>query len=128
MTNGTSTRQVDHDAWQVCGSVFLTGEEASYTTVTPKHQLDPLHGGFGALELVGRYGELRVDTRTFTLKFADPTRSPHKATEWGVGLNWHLGRGFKLTANYERTNFEGGAKTGDKPSEIVVLTRLQAAY
>ena len=128
VTNGTSTHRVDHDAWQVSGSVFLTGEEASYTTVTPKRQLDPQNGGFGAIELAGRYGELRVDTATFTLKFADPTRSPHKASEWGVGLNWHLGRGFKLMANYERTNFEGGAKTGDKPSEIVVLGRFQAAY
>ena len=128
VTNGTSIQRVDHDAWQVSGSVFLTGEEASYTTVTPKRQLDPHNGGFGAIELAGRYGELRIDTRAFTLKFADPTRSPHKASEWGVGLNWHLGRGFKMMANYERTNFEGGAKTGDKPSEIVVLVRLQAAY
>jgi len=128
VTNGTSTQRVDHDAWQISGSVFLTGEEASYTTVTPRRQLDPHNGGFGAFELAARYGELRLDTKTFTLKFADPTRSPRKATEWGVGLNWHLGRGFKLMANYERTTFEGGAKTGDKPSEIVVLARVQAAY
>jgi hypothetical protein len=45
-----------------------------------------------------------------------------------VGLNWHLARNFKLMANYERTKFDGGAKAGDRPDEIVVLTRLQAAY
>jgi phosphate-selective porin OprO/OprP len=128
VTNGTSTQRVDHDAWQVSASVFLTGEDASYTTVTPKHQLDPAHGGFGAFELAARYGELRVDTAAFALKFADPTKSAHKAKEWGVGLNWHLARNFKLMANYEHTDFEGGAKGADRPTEIVVLTRLQAAY
>jgi phosphate-selective porin OprO/OprP len=128
ITNGTSTQRVDHDAWQVSGSVFLTGEEASYTTVTPKNQLDPEHGKFGAFELAGRFGQVRIDQATFDLKFADPTKSAKKATAWAVGLNWHLARNFKLMANYERTNFEGGAKTGDRPSEIVVLTRLQAAY
>ena len=48
--------------------------------------------------------------------------------EWGVGLNWHMARNFKLMANYEKTTFEGGARGADRPAEIVVLTRLQAAY
>jgi phosphate-selective porin OprO/OprP len=128
VTNGTSTERVDHTAWEVVASVFITGEEASFTTVTPKNQLDPEHGKFGAFEISGRIGQLRIDDDAFALGFADRNKSAAKADELGVGLNWHLARNFKLSANYERTRFEGGAKGGDKPTEIVVLTRLQAAY
>jgi phosphate-selective porin OprO/OprP len=120
--------RVDHQAWQVVGSFFVTGEEASYTTVTPKHQLDPKNRTIGAIELVARYGELHLDEGAFDNQFADPTKSARTARAWGVGLNWHLARNFKLMADYERTDFDGGGKAGDRPHEIVVLTRLQAAY
>jgi phosphate-selective porin OprO/OprP len=119
---------VNHDAWQVEASLFLTGEEASYGTVTPKHQLDPAHGGFGAFEVAGRVAQLRVDDAVFTLGFADRNASASRANEWGVGVNWHLARNFKLMANYVKTTFEGGARNADRPTEIVVMTRLQAAY
>jgi phosphate-selective porin OprO/OprP len=128
VSNGTSTQRMDHESWVVIGSVFVTGEDASYTTVTPKEQLNPAKGTFGALEVVGRYGELKLDPETFRLRFADTNASVGKAKAWAVGLNWHLGRGFKLMADYEKTDFEGGARGGARPSEIVVLTRLQAAY
>jgi phosphate-selective porin OprO/OprP len=120
---------VAHRGWQVVGSFFVTGEEATYGTVTPKNQLDPARGTFGALEIVARYGEARMDQAAFDHQFADPAKSAKAAREWGVGLNWHLARNFKLMADYDRTNFEGGAKNGgDRPHEIVVLTRFQAAH
>jgi phosphate-selective porin OprO/OprP len=122
------SERVDHQAWQVAGSFFITGEEASYTTVTPKNQLDPKKGTFGAVEVVARYGEVHIDRGAFDHQFADPAKSAKTARAWGVGLNWHLARNFKLMADYERTNFDGGAKSGDRPHEIVVLTRIQAAY
>jgi phosphate-selective porin OprO/OprP len=128
VSNGIATERVDHEAWVVAASVFVTGEDASYTTVTPKEQLDPARGGFGAIELVARYGVLKIDPTTFRQKFADPTTSASKASAWAIGLNWHLARNYKFMIDYERTNYDGGAKTGDKQSEIVVLSRLQAAY
>jgi phosphate-selective porin OprO/OprP len=127
-STAVAPQAVTHVAWQVVASVFLTGDEASFGTVTPKHQLDPARGTFGAFELAGRIGQLKIDAATFALKLADPTRSAEKAREWGVGLNWHLGRNFKWMLDYEHTAFDGGAKGADRPSEIVVLTRLQAAY
>jgi hypothetical protein len=39
-----------------------------------------------------------------------------------------MARSFKLMVDYEHTSFDGGSATGDKPSEILILTRLQAAY
>jgi len=124
---GTSTR-LNHESWQVVASFFLTGEEASAGTVTPKLPLDPRRFGTGAVELVARYGELRIDEDTFRLRMADPTKSARKATDWGVGANWHMARNFKLMLDYAHTSFDGGSATGDRPSEIVILTRLQAAY
>jgi phosphate-selective porin OprO/OprP len=124
----TGHARVDHKAWQVVGSFFITGEDASYSTVTPKHQLDPKNGTIGAIEVVARYGEVHIDDGAFERQFADPNRSARRARAWAVGLNWHLARNFKLMADYERTNFEGGGRGGDRPHEIVVLTRLQAAY
>jgi phosphate-selective porin OprO/OprP len=127
-TSSVAPQLVNHEAWQVEASLFVTGEEASYTTVTPKNQLDPGHGKFGALEVAGRVAQLRIDDAAFTLGFADRNASAAKAKEWAVGLNWHMARNFKLMANYVKTTFEGGAKGTDRPTEIVVLTRLQAAY
>jgi phosphate-selective porin OprO/OprP len=124
---GLSTR-LNHDAWQVTGSFFLTGEENSPTTVTPKNALDPRRLGFGAVELVARYGELRVDADAFRLKVADPVKSARKATNWGVGVNWHMARNVKVMVDFERTIFDGGSAAGDRPSEGLILTRLQAAY
>jgi len=125
----TGHARVAHRAWQVVGSFFVTGEDASYTTVTPKNQLDPKKGTIGAVEVVARYGELLIDDVAFERQYADPARSARSARAWGFGLNWHLARSFKLMADYERTNFEGGARGGgDRPHEIIVLTRFQAAY
>jgi phosphate-selective porin OprO and OprP len=128
VSSGAATSRVDHHAWQVVASVFLTGENASYTAVTPKGQLNPRNQTWGALELVARYGEMRLDNDAFALQFADITRSASKATDMGIGLNWHFARSFKFMINYERTNFQGGDSTGPRPAEIVVLSRLQAAY
>jgi phosphate-selective porin OprO/OprP len=128
VTNGVAIERVRHRAWQAVLSVFLTGEEASFGTVTPKNQLDPEHGKFGAIELAARIGQLSIDDTVFDLGFADRNRAAKKATELGFGVNWHLARNFKLMANYERTKFEGGARGGDRPTETVILTRLQAAY
>jgi phosphate-selective porin OprO and OprP len=124
---GQSTR-LHHEAWQVVGSFFITGEEASPGTVTPKRPLNPRTFGIGAVELVLRYGELRIDDDAFRLRVADITRSAKKAVNWGVGVNWHLARNFKWMMGYERTTFEGGGIAGHRTNEGVILTRLQAAY
>ncbi len=121
---GTLTDQIRNRAWQVMGGFFLTGEEAQYRgspfnpafALTPRHPFNPAAGGWGALEVVARYGELRIDPDAFStnptaggLRFADPTKSAQEAREWGVGLNWYLNRSVKLSLDYEQTVFDGGA-------------------
>ena len=42
-------------------SFFLTGEKAGFRSPAPRKPFDLKDGGFGAIELAGRYGELRID-------------------------------------------------------------------
>lgn len=114
------------EAWQATGSFALTGDIASYTGLAPRRPITG-DGGIGAVELVARYGELTLDDEAFPI-FADPTRSARKASEWAVGVNWHLERRIKLAANYIHANFDGGAATGDREDEDAILTRFQVAF
>lgn len=135
---------VDHirnTAWQIQGSVVLTGEKATYTGVTPAHPFDLSKGNWGAFELVGRYGDLRIDPSAFSsattaLRFVDPTKSAQEARQWGVGVNWYLNKNVKLVLNYEQTEFDGGAGTTVAPTynvqnrqiERILLTRAQFTF
>ncbi len=121
--------ELDHDAWQATLSWVLTGEDASYRGVArPSSPFNPGKGGWGAWELVGRYGELDVDDGAFPL-FADPAVSARGAQTWTVGVNWYLNSNLKLVANYLQTSFDGGAAGGaDRRDEKAVFTRLQVAF
>lgn len=119
--------KLEHKAWQVAGSFFLTGEKNSFRSVTPRKGFDPINGGFGAVELVARYGQIEFDRDAFP-RYADSTASVDEAKAFAVGLNWHLGRNVKIGVNYEETNFSGGAATGDRPDEKFVAARFQTAF
>ena len=67
------------------GSVFLTGEEASYGSVKPKSFFVPSAGHWGAFQLVARLQQLDLDDAVFSGGFADPTKSISRATAWGIG-------------------------------------------
>lgn len=83
---GSTHATLDNDAWQVAVSYVLTGENASYRSVSPARPFDLTKGTWGALELAARYGELNVDKKAFPF-FADPTRAARVAESWGLGLN-----------------------------------------
>ncbi len=127
--DGTATAgSVQHTAWQLAASYFLTGEENSFRAVTPQKPFNPSNGGWGALELAARVGQLDVDDDAFPL-FANPGTSATEATSWGVGLNWHLNRNVKVSLNYEETDFDGGGGSAFlNQGEIVVLTRAQVSF
>jgi phosphate-selective porin OprO/OprP len=121
---------LQNTAWQISGSWVLTGEDASYAGVTPRHPFDPLKGNWGALQLVGRYAELRVDPAAFPA-YADPGTSASSAKAWAAGLNWYLNRNVRVNASYSRTTFDGGTgakATVTKQPESVFFTRMQLAF
>jgi phosphate-selective porin OprO/OprP len=119
---------LENTAWQLTGSWVLTGEEASYRGVArPTHPFTPAAPGWGAFELVARYGELDIDDDAFPL-FADPATAASRISAWSVGLNWYLTRNLKLVANYTQAAFDGGAAGGDREDEKTVFTRAQLSF
>jgi phosphate-selective porin OprO and OprP len=119
--------ELEHTAWQTSGSFFLTGEKNSFRSPMPKRPFDLKEGGFGAIELVARYGELSLDEASFPT-YATITSSVQKARAAGVGINWHFTRAVKVSLDYERTTFTGGAATGDREAENAVIGRFQTAF
>ncbi len=124
--NGTHTADLDMNAWQVAGGLFLTGEQQRYRgspysplgAVTPRHPFKLGSGGWGAFEVVARYGDLHFDPNVFNIspasagaRFASPITSVQEAREWGVGVNWYLNRNIKISLDYDHTVFDGGAGT-----------------
>jgi phosphate-selective porin OprO/OprP len=124
---GGNLAALDHQAWQASASYFLTGEPAGFRSPAPRKPFDLQEGTWGALELVARYGELHIDDDAFPV-FANPANAASQATAVGVGVNWHLSRQIKVVVNYEHATFDGGAATGDRPSEHFVVTRFQHSF
>jgi phosphate-selective porin OprO/OprP len=111
-------------AWQVSGSWVLTGEDASYRGVTPRHAFEASRGSWGAFEIVARYNQLTIDRDAFPI-FAAPGSSSQASRALGGGVNWYLNTALKLSADYEHVRFTGGAPSGSRPDEHAFLTRVQ---
>ena len=125
---GSASDHLRNSAWQVAGSVVLTGENASFKGVTPRKPFNLKTHDWGALQLVGRYSGLRVDPEAFPT-FASINSSAQEAHDWGVGLNWYLNSNLKLVLDYDQTTFEGGAAGGkDRETEHVLFTRAQLSF
>jgi phosphate-selective porin OprO/OprP len=107
--------------------------------VQPKRPFAWGGGGWGAIELAARVGQLEVDEDLFA--DADPTtsagayfatiNSAQKIREWGVGINWHLNRNVKASVNYLNTDFQGGSKTRGEVTakdEDAIFARVQLSF
>jgi phosphate-selective porin OprO/OprP len=128
IVDATLTRSdtLDIRAWHAQFSWFITGEEESFSGFTPDSTFQADRAGWGAFEFVARYHVLDVDDDAFVggaASFANPTSAASKASAHGFGINWYLNQTIKLSLNYERTEFDGGAVGGDRPDEEVLLTR-----
>lgn len=152
VSNGTTTANLDNDAWQIAASYLITGEDASFKGVKPKQVFDTDKGGWGAWELVARYQENNIDNAAFssgtaggtvtTARYADPRNNAHSAKSWAAGLNWYLNQNVKIALDYENTSFDGGGNVNaagtlgagsfiniaDRPNEKALFTRLQLSY
>lgn len=131
--DATTTRfaTLEHSAWQVSASWFLTGEEAAYAAFTTRSNFQPGKVGSGAVELVARVQGIHFDDAAFSggaASFANPASSVRKADALGFGLNWYLSQNFKWQLNYEVTRFTGGAASGDRPDERAALTRFALIF
>jgi phosphate-selective porin OprO and OprP len=128
--NKSVTRRLKNEAWQVAGSVVLTGERNTYDGIRPRHAFEPYKhlSHLGALELSARYSHLQLDRDAFPL-FANPKTAAQQAGERVIGLTWYLDRYAKLLLDYEHTRF-GMAASNLTPlhSENVLMSRIQLAF
>jgi phosphate-selective porin OprO/OprP len=127
--NAATHTSLENTAWQLTGSWVLTGEDGSYRgVVKPSHPFALDGEGWGAFELVARYGELDIDDDAFPV-YADPSVSVRSSRAWGLGVNWYLNSNLKLVLNYTDASFEGGAPLGaDRPDEEAIFSRLQVSF
>src|SRR6185295_2296571 len=110
-------------------SWFLTGEQNSFKPVTPLHPFALGGDGWGAFELLGRFGQLKLDDGIFPAYAT--AASARQASSWGAGLNWHFNKNFKLQLDYEQTWFRGGVSTPGTvtaQNEHVILSRAQVSF
>ncbi len=124
---GDAVADLENKAWQVAGSWVIAGGEPSFRAVAPKQPFDPAAHTWGAFELVARVSRLEVDDDAFPL-FANPASAASSAESRGLGINWYLNRSLRVALNYEVTEFEGGAASGDREDEKVLLSRFQISF
>jgi phosphate-selective porin OprO/OprP len=127
VTRGSTASHVKHTSWQVAGSWYVTGERASFASVTPRQPFNPTAGHWGALEVAARYSDLALDDGTFP-GFASAATSVREAKAWAVGVTWHFARAIQLYLDYEQTRFTGGATSGDRATEHFLVTRFQQSF
>jgi phosphate-selective porin OprO/OprP len=140
--NATTQRRADlqHHAWQVSAQWVLTGEPASYSGIIPERPFQLGGGGWGAWQLVARFGQFDIDNDAFQ-GFSDPTTSASSATSWSVGINWWLNRNLRFLSSFTHTTFDGGGRTNPvDPLSIVppatvthqdenaLMTRMQLSF
>jgi phosphate-selective porin OprO and OprP len=128
--NNRITGRVRNEAWQVEGSVLLTGEKNGYAGVRARNPFEPARGfdHFGALELAFRYSQVRIDGNAFPL-FANAATAAQIAGETGIGLNWYLTRYVKLQTDYEHTGFRMASGSATPlHSENLLLSQIQMAF
>jgi phosphate-selective porin OprO/OprP len=122
---GTTSASLTHSGWLVMGNVVLTGEDATFRSVTPAHPVGA--GGRGAFEIGARVSGLTVDAATFPT-FADTATSVRKLTSAGAVVTWYLAPGIKIATELDNTRFVGGAATGHRRDERAALIRLQHSF
>jgi phosphate-selective porin OprO/OprP len=113
-------------AWYVSGSYLLTGETKPLGRVVPNHPFDPAKNAWGAWEVAARYSAFHSDRDLFDLGMAAGT---DRAEAFTIGLNWYLNRLFRVTFNYEHTEFDDDlvidGKTLDDEEALLVQCQLE---
>ena len=133
VASATKSADMQNTAWEISGGWVLTGENASYNSLTPRHPFDPRHGQWGAWQLVARFAGLNVDDKAFTDGFASSTKSADAATEWSAGLNWYLNKNIRANLSFAHTDFGGFTGkvvpgTAPAQAENVLFSRVQLAF
>jgi phosphate-selective porin OprO/OprP len=129
VANAAGVADVTADSWQVEAQWVITGDDATYAGVVPREPLDPAHHRWGAVDVVARYDELRVNGGAFTAQLLDPSKAARRARGYGVGVDWFLSSHVRATLDGQWTTFRlGFANSTDRPDEVVATARMQASF
>jgi phosphate-selective porin OprO and OprP len=121
---GDDDTELTHFAWHATASYVLGGKNG-LDGATPDKSLGS--GGLGALEIGVRYHEIDYDDDSFPT-YATAT-SVDGAKGFGISLNWAWSRMFRLMADFESTQFDGGAADGeDRDDENLIIGRAQVVF
>ena len=122
---------LQHKAREFSMGWVLTGEPATYAGVVPRQAFNWANGNWGAVQVVARYSDLKIDPNSFPL-FASSLSNAQQAKAVGIGLNWYLTKALRLTQDYFQTGFT--TPTGTSISQILrqdenaFITRFQIAF
>lgn len=113
-----------HSAWQSSFAFVLTGEEQTYKGFKVKN---PVHkNGIGAIEVLGRIGEIQFDETAFDSDiWVDRSKSVKSVFGWTVGTNWYLNDNVRFQLNYENNEFTGGSS---KPEEQILSLSMNLSF
>jgi phosphate-selective porin OprO/OprP len=124
----SSHELLKHSAWQIAASAALTpGDQPTAKSIKPKKPLDPQKGTWGAVEVAGRYSELRLDPDAFAAGIAKAATSVERAREFTIGGNWYFNEYLKLQLDYSFTSFTSHDEAIEFPGEHLIATRIQAS-
>jgi len=122
---------LQHEAWQVATGYVLTGEDASFASITPRHPFSWQDGTWGAWQVVARYSRLKLDDRTFPL-FAAPATNADGAAAVGIGLNWYLNGVVRTSLDYFQTHFDTPVVSSStqilRQDEKALISRFQLSF
>jgi phosphate-selective porin OprO/OprP len=121
-----ASTDVANQAWQVTAAYVLTGEDGADRGVRPRTNFDPTTGEWGAVQIVARVSQLKVDDAAFASALA-LAGSSREARSFIVGVNWYPAAFIKYYATFERTTFDGRLATDRRPEHAVVV-RTQVSF
>ncbi len=124
---GEETVALDHRAWEVTGTVVLTGEDATYGRLRPRRPFAPEAGRWGAVAVAAGVHRLAVDPDTFP-RFVAPDASERAATAVALGVNWSLTDAVRLQLSGERTTFTAADGADAREAEALAVGRIQLVF
>jgi phosphate-selective porin OprO/OprP len=120
VATAAASTDIANQGWQVTAAYVLTGEDGADRGVRPRANFDPTTGDWGAVQIVARVSQLKVDDAAFASALALPGSS-REARAFIVGVNWYPAAFIKYYATFERTTFEGGLAPDRRPEHAVVV-------
>lgn len=127
VARGAALGTVPARGWLLSAQYVLTGEPSAIDGIGPAAPFDPGKGHWGALQFAARIANVTVGHDAFPV-FADSTVAAREAAELGAALSWYITRATKVQLAYERTQFRGGARVGDRRTERYLQLRWQAYF